>query len=320
MASENLGVNAGLLAAAALMIDYVLVVAVGISAGVGALISAIPKWQPYTLTLCLATLALLTLINLRGVRDTGAVFLLPTYLFVVCLGLVIGLGIWKALLAGGHPVPVVAPPKMHSAVESAGLWLLLRAFSSGCTAMTGVEAVSNGARNFAEPRTKHAQQTLITIIGILIVLLIGVAVLCRAYGIAATVPGQSGYESVLSQLTAAIAGKSWFYDLTIGSILLVLALQANTSFADFPNVCRAIAENGYLPRGFANRGRRLVYSHGIYVLVFLSAVILLLFGGVTDRLIPLFAVGAFLAFTLAGRDGGSRETDRRASRAQEHAH
>jgi amino acid transporter len=299
VASENLGVNAGLLAAAALMIDYVLVVAVGISAGIGALISAVPAWQPHTLILCLATLALITLINLRGVRDTGAVFLVPTYLFVACLGIVIGLGIWKALVAGGHPAAVIAPPKLHPAVESAGLWLLLRAFSSGCTAMTGVEAVSNGVTSFQEPRARHAQQTLITIIGILIVLLIGIAVLCRVYQIGATVPGQPGYESVLSQLTAAVAGKGWFYYLTAGSMLLVLALQANTAFSGFPSLCRAIAHNGYLPHGFANRGRRLVYSHGIYALVFLSAVILVLFGGVTDRLIPLFAVGAFLAFTLS---------------------
>jgi hypothetical protein len=165
--------------------------------------------------------------------------------------------------------------------------------------MTGVEAVSNGVTAFREPRARHAQITLGTIIVILIILLLGIAVLCRAYHIGATPPGGSGYQSVLSQLVAAVAGKGWFYYVTISSILLVLALQANTAFSDFPRLCRAIAHDGYLPRGFANRGRRLVYSHGIYMLVVLAGGLLLLFQGITDRLIPLFAIGAFLAFTLS---------------------
>jgi amino acid transporter len=299
VASGNLGRRAGLLAAAALMIDYVLVVAVGISAGIGALISALPHWQPYTLPLCLGTLVLITLVNLRGVRDTGAAFLFPTYLFVGCLFVAIGVGLGKTLLAGGHPMPIVRPPPLRAAGETAGLWLLLKTFSSGCTAMTGVEAVSNGVMAFEEPRTRHARRTLATIIAILIAMLLGIAILCRAYHIGATPSGQAGYQSVLSQLVGAVAGRGWFYYLTIGSILLILSLQANTAFADFPRLCSAIAQDGYLPRSFANRGRRLVYSQGIYVLVFLSALLLLLFQGVTDRLIPLFAIGAFLAFTLS---------------------
>src|SRR5206468_4280377 len=178
-------------------------------------------------------------------------------------------------------------------------WLLLKAFSSGCTAMTGVEAVSNGVRAFRDPVAKTAQQTLTAIIAILIMLLAGIAYLVRAYHIGATPPGQPGYESVLSQLTAAVTGKGAFYYVTIGSILLVLAFSANTAFADFPRLCRAIAQDGYLPYSFASRGRRLVYSQGIYVLTFLTALLLIIFGGITDRLIPLFAVGAFLAFTLS---------------------
>jgi amino acid transporter len=299
VASENLGANLGLLAAAALMIDYVLVVAVGISAGIGALISAVPAWQSYTLPLCLATLLIITLVNLRGVSETGAVFLFPTYLFVACLFGAIGVGLWKTIVSGGHPMPVVPPHKLSAVTASAGAWLLLKAFSSGCTAMTGVEAVSNGVQAFREPRAKNAQITLVTIIAILIIMLAGIAIVCRAYGIGATEPGKSGYESVLSQLLVAVAGRGWFYFVSIGSILLILVLQANTAFADFPRVCRAVAHDGYLPRAFANRGRRLVYSHGIYVLATLAAGILLLFGGVTDRLIPLFAIGAFLAFTLS---------------------
>lgn len=299
VASRNLGKYTSVLAAAALMIDYVLVVAVGISAGVGALVSAMPDWQPYTLILCLSFLFIITVVNLRGVRDSGAFFLIPTYLFVLCLFIVISIGVWKTCLSGGHPIPVVQPPEPGAAREAANSWLLLRAFSSGCTAMTGVEAVSNGVMAFREPRSRSARQTLIIIITLLMALLAGIAYLCRAYGIGATEPGQSGYQSVLSQLVSAVNGRGWFYYVTIGSIVLVLTLQANTALADFPRLCRAVAHNGYLPRSFTVVGRRLVYSNGIYILAFLSGSLLVIFGGVTDRLIPLFAVGAFLAFTLS---------------------
>ena len=298
VAYQNLGAFAGLLAAAALMIDYVLTAAVGISAGVGALVSAVPYLQPYTLLLCLAILLLITIVNLRGVHETGAVFLFPTYLFVGTLFITLGLGLVKSFAAGGHPVPVAAPALLYpQAAVSA--WLLLKAFSSGCTAMTGVEAVSNGVRAFRDPAVKSAQRTLTAVIVILIMLLVGIAYLVHVYHIGATPPGQPGYESVLSQLTAAVAGKGAFYYITISSILLVLALSANTAFADFPRLCRAVAQDGYLPLSFSSSGRRLVYSQGIYVLAFLSAFLLILFRGVTDRLIPLFAVGAFLAFTLS---------------------
>ena len=299
VARQNLGVFAGLLAAAALMIDYVLTAAVGISAGVGALISAVPSLQPHTLSLCLAILLLITIVNLRGVRETGAVFLFPTYLFVATLFITLGLGLVKSLAAGGEPEPVIAPPPLQPQTMMVSAWLLLKAFSSGCTAMTGVEAVSNGVKAFREPVVKTAQRTLTAIVVILIALLAGIAYLVRAYHIGATPPGEPGYQSLLSQLTAAVAGKGVFYYVTIGSILLVLALSANTAFADFPRLCRAVALDGYLPYSFASRGRRLVYSQGIYVLAFLSAFLLVLFGGVTDRLIPLYAVGAFLAFTLS---------------------
>jgi amino acid transporter len=299
VARQNLGVFAGLLAAAALMIDYVLTAAVGISAGVGALISAVPSLQPHTLSLCLAILLLITIVNLRGVRETGAVFLFPTYLFVATLFITLGLGLVKSLAAGGEPEPVIAPPSLQPQTMMVSAWLLLKAFSSGCTAMTGVEAVSNGVKAFREPVVKTAQRTLTAIVVILIALLAGIAYLVRAYHIGATPPGEPGYQSLLSQLTAAVAGKGVFYYVTIGSILLVLALSANTAFADFPRLCRAVALDGYLPYSFASHGRRLVYSQGIYVLAFLSAFLLVLFGGVTDRLIPLYAVGAFLAFTLS---------------------
>jgi amino acid transporter len=299
VATENLGDGAGLLAAAALMIDYILTAAVGISAGVGALISAAPSLQPRTLELCLAVLLILTIVNMRGVHDTGVAFMIPTYLFTGSLLIVIAVGAFDALRAGGYPHPVAPIPAVPAATAAFSYWLILKVFSSGCTAMTGVEAVSNGVMAFREPTRKNAKITLTIIIVLLTILLAGIALLCRAYNIAATPPDQPGYESVLSMLTRAVMGHGWFYYVTIGSVLLVLALSANTAFADFPRLTRAIALNNYLPHVFLLRGRRLLYSWGIYVLVALTALLLIIFGGVTDRLIPLYAIGAFLAFTLS---------------------
>ena len=299
VARENLGGWPGLLAAAALMVDYILTVAVGISAGVGALVSAVPSLQPETLTICLGILLLVTLVNLRGVSESGGVFLAPTYVFIVCLLGALALGVFKTLAAGGHPAAVVAPPAPHPAAQAASMWLLLRVFAGGCTALTGVEAVSNGVMAFREPTAKYARLTLTWIIAILAVMLAGIAYLVRAYGITATAPGQAGYQSVLSLLVAAVAGKGFFYGLTMGAILIVLSLSANTAFAGFPRLARAIAQNGYLPHTLRTRGRRLVYAQGIYALAFFSGTLLVFFGGVTDRLIPLFAVGAFLAFTMS---------------------
>lgn len=299
VASQNLGEGAGLLAAAALMIDYILTAAVGISAGVGALISAVPSLQPHTLLLCLIVLAILTMVNMRGVHDTGVVFMIPTYFFTGTLLIVIAVGGWATVHAAGHPHPVSPMHPMPPVTAALSWWLLLKVFSSGCTAMTGVEAVSNGVMAFREPTQKNAKATLTMIIALLAILLLGIAWLCRAYGIAATDPGSSGYESVLSMLTRAVMGHGWFYYVTIGSVLLVLALSANTAFADFPRLTRAIAIDNYMPHVFTLRGRRLLYSWGIYVLVALTALLLIFFGGVTDRLIPLFAIGAFLAFTLS---------------------
>jgi amino acid transporter len=299
VASENLGATAGLLAAAALMIDYILNAAVGISAGVGALVSAFPGLQPHTLALCLGILLILTLINVRGVKDTGVAFLVPTYFFVGTLLLVIVIGAVRVLAAGGHPVPIIEPPHLPVSAPMLSLWLLAKVFASGCTAMTGVEAVSNGVNAFRDPTQKNAKRTLSIIIVLLMAFLAGIALLCHAYEIGATDPGASGYQSILSQLTAAVMGRGWFYYLTIGSILAVLSLSANTSYADFPRLTRAIALHDYLPHVFMIRGRRLLYSHGVYALVGFTVLLLIVFGGVTDRLIPLFAIGAFLAFTLS---------------------
>ncbi len=299
VAKENLGQRAGLLAAASLLLDYVLNVAVGIAAGVGALVSAVPILQPHVLGLCLLILAVVAGVNLRGIRESGATFVVPTYLFIGCLMLTLGIGVVRSIVSGGHPHPVETPPVLPAATAGATLWLLLKAFSSGCTAMTGVEAISNGISVFNKPKVLNAQRTLTLVVVILGVLLGGIAYLCRAYHIGATDPSGPGYQSVLSQLVAAVAGRGVFYYVTLGSTLAVLSLSANTSYADFPRLCRLIAEDDFLPHAFASRGRRLVYTLGIGILTALSALLLTAFGGITDRLIPLFAIGAFGAFTLS---------------------
>jgi amino acid transporter len=299
VARFNLGAPTSLLAAAALLADYILTAAVGISAGVGALVSAVPALLPHTVSLCVGILIVIAILNLRGVRDAGLAFAIPTYLFVGTLLITIIGGIVRVLLSGGHPAPQAALPAPPAMTEAVSYWLLLKVFASGCTALTGVEAVSNGVKAFREPAVKNAQRTLTVIIFVLAALLAGISYLVKVYGIAATDPGQPGYQSLLSMLIAAVFGKGFFYYLTIASILVVLSLSANTAFADFPRLCRAIAQNNYLPHAFGYRGRRLVYTYGIVVLAVLCGALLILFGGVTDRLIPLYAVGAFLAFTLS---------------------
>jgi amino acid transporter len=300
VATENLGNGAGLLAAAALMIDYILTAAVGISAGVTALTSAVPRLQPHTLLICLAILVVLAIVNMRGVRDTGAAFIAPTFLFVSTLLLLIAVGFWKAAHAGWHPVPMAAlPAPPMKLVGTLGLWMLIKAFASGCAAMTGVEAVSNGVMAFREPRVRNAQRTLTVIIGILMVLLFGISYLAKLYRVMPMEPYDSHYQSLVSLLVMAVFGRGWFYYVTMGSVLLALALSANTAFADFPRLTRAIAQRDYLPHVFVMRGRRLLFSHGIYALTGFTAVILILSRGVTDFLIPLYAIGAFMAFTLS---------------------
>jgi amino acid transporter len=299
VARSNLGAFPGLLAAAALLTDYILTAAVGISAGVGALVSAAPSLQPHTVLLCVGILVLITVLNLRGVHDAGVAFMLPTYLFVGTLLILIVAGVIRVLISGGHPVPVTPLPVAGPVTATVSFWLLLKVFASGCTALTGVEAVSNGVKAFREPGVKNAQRTLTVIIFVLAFLLAGISYLVKAYGVVATDPGQPGYQSVLSMLLAAVFGKGAFYYVTIAAILFVLSLSANTAFADFPRLCRAIAQNNYLPHVFGYRGRRLVYTYGIVMLAVLTGFLLVLFGGVTDRLIPLYAVGAFLAFTLS---------------------
>ncbi len=311
----NLGTRAALVVAAALLLDYTLNVAVAVSSGVGALVSVVPSLLPYALLLCLGILVLLVLVDLRGPRTSGLAFSAPTYTFLACLFVVIAIGAWKTAVHGGHPPAVEAPPSSH-VLGAASLWLLLRAIASGCTAMTGVEAVSNGVPAFRRPGTVRARRTLTLIIASLIALLAGVAGLSRAYGITATEPGKAGYQSVLSMLVAAGVGRGVFYHVTLAAVVAVQALSANTSFADFPRLCRILAGDGYVPEPFVHRGRRLAFSYGIAVLAVLAAVLLVVFGGVTEGLIPLFAVGALLAFTMS--QAGMVQHWRRADKQRRH--
>lgn len=298
VAKENLGEYPSLLAAAALMIDYVLNVAVGISAGVGAIVSVIPWLHPYILPLCLGIVTIVMIANLRGTGEAGWLFALPTYVFIACFLGVIGYGLIQIVLEG-NPAPVVAPPPLGPPTAAAGIWLLMHAFASGCTAMTGVEAVSNGVGSFKEPVLKNAYVTLTIIVAVLGLLLGGIATVATWFGIGAMDQAGDGYQSVLSQLIGAVAGYNAFYYIAMSSLLCILCLSANTSFVGFPRICRMVAADGYLPRSFAQPGRRLVFTAGILFLSAVAALLLVAFGGITERLIPLFAVGAFLTFTIS---------------------
>ncbi|HZL28634.1 MAG TPA: APC family permease [Acidobacteriaceae bacterium] len=300
VASENLGDQAGLLAAAALMIDYILTAAVGISAGVTALVSEVPSLQPHQLLLCLFILAIIAIVNMRGVKESGLAFMLPTVVFVGTLLLTIAVGVYHSLLAGGHPTPLATPPpQVSKPVELMTVWLLLKTFSNGCAAMTGVEAVSNGTTAFREPRAKNANRTLTAIIAMLIVLLFGLSYVAKVYGVTAMDPDALSYQSVLSIEVAAVFGRGWFYFVTMTGVLAALSFSANTAFTGFPHLARAIAVRDYLPHVFILKGRRLLFSHGIYALTGFTALILIIFDGVTLKLIPLYAIGAFMAFTLS---------------------
>jgi amino acid transporter len=299
VASENLGTGAGLVAAAALMIDYILTAAVGITAGVGAVVSDLPWLQPHMLMLCLVVLAFLALVNMRGVKDTGAAFVAPTFLFVGTVLTTVAVGAYRVFASGGHPMArAEMPHALPATIGYLSVWLALKSFSNGCAAMTGVEAVSNGVMAFREPRVKNAQMALTIIMATLVIMLFGTAWLAKKYGIMAMEPGP-GYQSLLSLIVQAVFGRSWFFHCTMWSIFLALTLSANTAFADFPRVTRAVAMNDFLPHVFILRGRRLLFSHGIYALTTLTAIILVLFGSNIDNIISLYAIGAFLAFTLS---------------------
>ena len=289
---ENLGAGVSQVAAAALIVDYVLTVSVSIAAGVGALTSAFPPLLPFTVPICLALLAVITVLNLRGLGSSARAFLVPTLLFIAGILAVVVVGLIHPFAAGaaqpGHSTLPARP------LEVVGLLLVLKAFASGCSALTEVEAIANGVPQFRRPRVARAKQTELLLGVLLGVMLLGLATLIVRFHI-----GPRTGQTVLSQVTAASLGRNWAYYIVSITTTLVLGLAANTSFGGLPILGSLLARDNYLPHLFAIRDDRLVYSIGVWTLAIASGALLAVVGGNTDRLIPLFAIGVFTSFTLS---------------------
>ncbi len=288
---SNLGEWSGLVAAAALMIDYVLTVAVSVAAGMAALTSAVPDLLPHREGLCVAAILLVTVVNLRGVRESGQIFAVPTYIFIGTLATMLGVGAIQIL--SGHASRVEPLPSM-AAAEPLTLFLLLRAFSSGCTALTGVEVISNGVSAFKKPEPKNAALTMIGMAVILGALFIGISAMAYYFGI---VPKAD--ETVVSQIARATFGTGLLYYLVQASTMIILILAANSSFNGFPRLASILARDSYMPHQMSMMGDRLVFSNGVIILGVFSCFLIVLFNGDTHALIPLYAVGVFLSFTIS---------------------
>ncbi len=292
VAHANLGPLPGLVAAAALLTDYVLTVAVSVSAGIFNLASAFPALQPATIPLIVVSILLVMAVNLRGIRESGTIFALPTYVFIGSVLLVVGAGLAQTALGSPPRVTDVVPIALP--VESLSLLLLMRAFADGCSAMTGTEAISNGTPAFKPPEWKNAQRTMVTMAVILGTVFLGISYLA---GVSGAVP--SADESVLSQVGRAVLGRGPIYYVLLLSTMGILVLAAQTSFADFPRLASILAKDGFMPRRFAFRGERLAFNAGIVALALLAIALVLPFGGSVNALIPLYAIGVFTAFTLS---------------------
>jgi amino acid transporter len=294
VARDNLGEVPAQIAGAALLTDYILTVAVSISAGVAQITSAFPGLLPYRVGIALGVIFLITIVNLRGVKESGKVFAVPTYFFLGMMFLMLGIGLVR-FLTGGLAVVTGVEELKHAVVEPLGLFLILRAFSSGCTALTGIEAISNGITAFKKPRSHNAAITLMWMSSILITLFLGITLL--AHQIQA-MPSET--ETVISQIARTVYGDgSIFYLMTLAGTALILLMAANTSYADFPRLAALAAGDGFLPRQLTYRGSRLVFSWGIVMLAGFAATLVIIANAVTNALIPLYAVGVFLSFTLS---------------------
>ncbi len=295
VAYDNLGQFPAMVAAASLLIDYILTVAVSTSSGVAQIISAYPQLFEYRIVICVVCVALITVINLRGVRESGAAFAIPSYFFIIIMFVTIGTGIFRMLTGSLGTVP--NPPHLENVEVFTGslIFLLLHAFSSGTAALTGVEAISNGTTAFKEPRSHNASVTLIWMTFILGSLFMGISYLTRVVN---AVPSE--VETVISQLARTVfGGQGLFYLFVIGGTTVILILAANTAFAGFPRLSAMLASDGFMPRQLAYRGSRLVYSYGIVFLGAVASVLIIVFQASVSRLIPLYAIGVFLSFTLA---------------------
>jgi amino acid transporter len=297
VAKDNLGRLPSLIAAAALLIDYVLTVSVSIAAGVAAITSALPSWHLNTVELSLVFVAILMLGNLRGVRESGRLFAAPTYFFIVSMLLMIAVGAWRYATGtiAEAALPAAPVPLGTGGIAALGAFRILTAFSNGCTAMTGVEAVSNGVPAFRRPESRNAAATLIAMAVMSIAMFMGITLLAHAYNI---VPSET--ETVVSQIARNTFGDhSLFYYAVQIATMLILVLAANTAYADFPRLASIVARDRFLPRQFMNQGDRLAFSNGILILSALAAVLLVVFGGDTHSLIPLYMIGVFVSFTLS---------------------
>ena len=292
VAKDNLGRTPSLIAAASLLIDYVLTVAVSVAAGVAAITSAIPSWGPYRVEVALAFILLLMVGNLRGVRESGRIFAMPTYFFIVSILVMLVVGAWRSLTGTFVPLP------QHEAVAGGGAlttFVLLTAFSNGCTAMTGVEAVSNGVPAFRPPESRNAAATLVAMAVLAITMFMGITLLAHAYDVL-----PSDGETVVSQIArVTFGGRNIFYFAVQAATMSILVLAANTAYADFPRLASIVARDRFLPRQFMNQGDRLAFSNGILILSGLAGLLLIAFGGDTHALIPLYMIGVFVSFTLS---------------------
>jgi len=302
VAKDNLGVTPGLIAAAALLIDYILTVAVSVSAGVAAIMSAFPSLSDFTVEFCIFFIAFITIANLRGVRESGALFTVPTYLFIFSMSVLLILGVLNIVFGFSIGSPVAIPQVAAlDHTEQLTIFLVLRAFASGCTALTGVEAISDGVPAFAAPEAKNARITLSWMAGILVVLFLGITIMAVSdkYKIIPIEQDASNYETVISQLTHRIVGDSFFYYVVQFTTTMILVLAANTAFSDFPRLSWFLARDRFLPNLFKHQGDRLAYSTGIIALGILASILVVIFKGSVSALIPLYAVGVFTSFTLS---------------------
>lgn len=291
VSKTNLGVNPGLVAGGSLLVDYILTVAVSVSAGTDAITSAFPAFHDYNVEIAIVFVIFLTLLNLRGVTESASILAYPVYLFVLALFILIGVGLFKVVTGQ-------VPPELHTPigtpVAGISLFLLLKAFASGSSALTGVEAISNAIPNFKDPAPKNAARTLILMGTLLAILLSGIVVLAYYYGITPKVE-----ETVVSQIASQTFGRSFMYFFIQGTTALILILAANTGYSAFPLLAVNLANDKFIPRMFTLRGDRLGYSNGIMILGFASILLIITFHGHTENLIPLYAVGVFIPFTLS---------------------
>ncbi|HVE91040.1 MAG TPA: APC family permease [Actinomycetota bacterium] len=297
VAHDNLGKAPGLVAASAVLIDYILTVAVSVAAGVSAVVSAFPDLHGRRVVLALALVALITILNLRGVKESGRIFAVPTYGFIALIGSMLAWGLIKHFVMGHDPGGPIGGHGAEEAAQAFSFVLLLKAFSNGCTALTGVEAISDGVQAFRKPAHRNAAKTLAAMAGILAVLFIGLTVLAHLYRVQG--PTEHPHRTVVALVALRVFGNGPLFLAVQAATALILILAANTSYADFPRIAAILGRDRYAPRQFMNRGDRLAYSNGIIGLAVFSSLLLIIYNAEVSRLIHLYVVGVFTAFTLS---------------------